>query len=331
MKKILSYLAASLLFMSLFVSTGCEDDTTDPPEVKDPPILSLSSTDLDISNAATFELSNVAPVSFTLIATAGTDLIQSLRVNGVDPVNDLVISGNVSGIASNLIGIVDESEKLGFSWDVTYTPTSTLGDQSFSFQLTDEGGLSSGEIVVTISVIEDSGTPIDTTLVGVLFNKQNSAAGTGSLDLDEGKGSGVTSDGEVPSTEAEIRDLGIDCTIDPAVESNWRRQIGGFNGTELRTVDLTQLPETFSFDGVQLKEDIQNAFDTGTSGFQSDSVDPFCNVTGTVDFTSDPLSVGDMLVVKKNDTYYLIRVDVINEDGGAGNTNDDNYELSIKH
>ena len=182
-------------------------------------------------------------------------------------------------------------------------------------------------------VILPPGTPIDMTLTGVLFNKQDPATGRGSLDLDEGKGSGVTSDGDVPKEDAEIRDMGIDCTIDPAVQSNWRRQIGGFNGTELRVLDLSAFPEGFSFDGVQTKEEIQNAFDTGTPGTQQNSVNPSCDVTQIVDYTSDYLSVDDILVIKKADTYYLVRVDVINEDGGGGspNTNTDNYELSIKY
>ena len=328
MKKILSFLAVSLLFLNLFVSTGCEEDTP-TPEVKDPPFLVLSSDKLIDNDVFTVFQSEVAPVSFTLDGTPGTDALNTITISGVDDLSQLTSTG-ISGIGSNTVLITDAGEKLGFTWDMTYTFDNAIGDHTVTFELADEGGLVD-DVSFTISVVEDPGTPIDTTLTTVfLVNQQSNMAGTGSLDLDDGKGSGVTSDGDVPKEEAEIRDMGIDCTI-PSTDFNWRKQIGGFNGTELRTVDVTQLPETFSFDGVQIKEDIQSAFDTGTPGVSSDAVDPLCNTTATVDYTSDVLSVGDLLAVKKGDTYYLIRVDEINEDGGSANTNEDYYTLSIKH
>ena len=327
MKKILSLLAASLLLMTMFVSTGCEDDPVDEPKIS--PILDLSSNDLT-GGEITFEMSDVAPVSFTLVATPGTDDLNTFNIGGVSDLGKLAVTGGSSGIGSNTV-LLSGADRSGFAWDVVYTPDATIGVQDLTFSVTDDGGLSSGDVDVRVTVIEDVfvGTPIDTTMTGILFNQQNPDPGTGSLDLDEGKGSGVSSDGEVPKEEAEIRDMGLDCSIAPA-DFNWRRQIGAFNGTEIRMVDLMMI-ENFTFDGVAIKEDIVNAFDTGVvlssdQTFDCGTGDP----TGTVEYVTPRLAEGDMFVVSNGTTYYLVRVDTIDEDGGAMNTNKDSYTLSIK-
>ncbi len=327
MKKILSLLAASLLLVTMFVSTGCEDDPLVDP-VKDAPILDLTSSDLT-GGEITFTLSTVSTVSFTLIATPGTDPLNTLRINGVSDLGKLAVTGNSSGIGSNTV-LLSGADKSGFAWDVVYTPDAVIGVEDISFSVTDESSLTSNEVSIRITIEDDPGTPIDTTLTGILFNQANPASGTGSLDLDEGKGSGVNSDGEVPRDQAEIRDMGLDCTVAPG-DMNWRRQIGSFNGTEIRQVDLTQV-ENFTFDGVAIKEDIQNAFDTGIVLGSSQVISCSTgNPTATVNHVSQRLVVGDLLVVKKSNTYYLIRVDEVNEDSGPMNTNTDNYVLSIKH
>ncbi len=323
MKKILSFLAASLLFLNLFVSTGCEDDPT-TPEVKDPPLLVLSSSDVTDGGTYTVEQSNVGPISFSLIASVGTDALSTVKISGIE-IADLVnlTSTGTTGIGSNTV-LIDASETSGFTWDMTYTFDNAIGDQTITFELADDGGLVD-DVSFTISVVPDPGTPIDAAniLTGVLFN-QAGPAGRGTLDLDEGKSAGVSSDGETTPDQAEIRDMGVDCTI-PAPGLNWRKQIGAFNGTVLRQVDMSAV-ENFTFDNVDIVEDIQNAFDTGFT-FSAGESDNCAGTTAPVEHVSGVLAVGDMFVVQKGTTYYLIRVDAVTE---TDTDNNDSYEFSIK-
>ena len=323
MKKILYYLAASLLFANLFISTGCTDDPIIDP-VKDAPLLLLGSSS-EVADGGTFtvEQSNATTLSFTLIASVGTDPLNTLKIAGISDLNDLTVTGNASGIGSNTV-LLSGADRSGFTWDVVYTLDNTIGDKTISFEVADEGGLVDG-ISFTVSVIPDPGTPIDMTLTGVLFN-QAGPAGKGTLDLDEGKSAGVTTTGDTTPDQAEIRDMGLDCTI-PAPGFNWRRQIGAFNGTELRKVDLTQV-ENFTFDNVDIVEDIQNAFDTGITFAAGEAKNCVSGANTAVQHVSSVLAVNDLLVVKKGTKYYLIRVDEVNENG---TDNNDTYVFSIKH
>ena len=332
MKKILWIFACALLMSNVFLSTGCaEDDTTDPTPTKlDPLLIITSASDVSDGGVDDVFISDVGILSIQLEGTKGTDPLKAItfRENGTKiDISRLEVAGETIGDAAILLSGTPNAE--GFTWDVNITLDAVLGSYDYTVDLEDDGGLTDN-VSFTINIIEDPvvTTPIDTTLTGVLFNAESGNAGTGSLDLDEGKGSGISTDGEVPRDQTEIRDMGLDCTI-PAPGFNWRRQIGGWNGTELRQVDLTQV-ENFTFDNVTTKEEIQNAFDTGIA-LGSDDV--FDCATGdakaTVDYVSGVLAVDDLLVAFNGTTYYLIKVDDINEDGM---TNDDDfYTFSIKH
>jgi len=130
-----------------------------------------------------------------------------------------------------------------------------------------------------------------------------SGPSNGGLDLDEG--TAVPSASEV----AEIRDLGID-TNQPA-SSNWIQQVEAVNGAELRVVNLSNLPDGFTFEGVNSKEQVQDAFNTGA-----------------VTAPSPILQAGDLLAVSSPTNLYIIKVEnVVVTDAD----NNDYYEFSIKY
>ncbi len=249
-----------------------------------------------------------------------TFLVDGVVVGNADIINyygEYAINGSTE-TANNPVTFFGAA-KDGAVMDISITPFD-IADGSFatfSFQIEDEAG----EVSVTsidVSVVDPT-TPLDMTLTGVLFN-QAGPTGTGGLNLDNGEGTGSA------DAEAEIRDLGLDCTV-PAPGLNWRRQIGTVNGADMVAVDLTQV-ENFTFDNVTNKEQIIGAYDTGIA--LSDGVSVNCatsNETAVTD-VSDELTVGDLFVVLSNGTYYLIRIDAIDE---TDSNNNDSYELSIKY
>jgi len=155
---------------------------------------------------------------------------------------------------------------------------------------------------VTFSILETStGTPLSNQFDFVLFSNA-SGPNLGGLDLDNGVA--------VPSAsaDAEIRDLGID-TNQPTA-SNWIQQVEGVNGTDLRIVNVNNLPDGFTFDGVTSKEQVTEAFNTGAPSSPTPT-----------------LQVGDLLVASSFSAIYIMRVDEVNVTDGD---NEDFYRFSIK-
>lgn len=268
--------------------------------------------------------------TITLDAIVGEAQLGTLLIteNGVDlPLSRLFISGLVSFGNPHTI---DGADKDGLSYGITITAPSRPGTYEYIFTVTDELAESDNDSF-TIEVV---GTALTGDLSGVLFNAAG-PAGKGTLDLDEGRTSGVsTSDLSLPNSttpdETEIRDLGNDCTVLPPNES-WRMQIGAFNGSVLKEVDITQI-ENFNFDNVGTVEQIVEAFNTGIELGGN-----FANACGPgdpdipVDHVSEVISVGDLFVVQSaNGTHYLIRVDEVNATGNSSNA-DDNFVMSIKY
>jgi len=118
------------------------------------------------------------------------------------------------------------------------------------------------------------------------------------------------------TSDTEIRDMGIDQSLPN--DENWRTQMGPMtsNGAEMRKVDLTQV-ENFTFDNASTIEQIVGAYDTGETLIQ--------DVGGNI--ATAVVVAGDLFVVQRGGTHYLIRVDVVTETPGDNN---DSYELSIK-
>ncbi len=301
----------------MFVTTGCDPDETGDPVVDIPPLLIITS-----SPAAVVQDQD-SIVTFTVEVTKGTQVLNTLTITE-DGINVDAARLTITGIdPANNPQLITGSDTDGLTWDIALNVHDAFDIRTYEVIVEDKAGLTDSE-TFNISV-ENPTTPIEMTLTGVLFN-QAGPAGRGSLDLDEGKSAGITSDGETTADQTEIRDMGLDCTI-PAPGLNWRRQIGAFNGTTLRQVDETQV-ENFAFDNVTTVEEITNAYDTGISFGAGESINCGNGNTTAVENVSDVLGVGDMFVVFNGTRYYLIRVDEVNETSADNN---DSYVFSIKY
>lgn len=322
MKKILSVLAGSLLLLNLFVSTGCEDDPS-LPDVKDPPILVIGSAS-DVTEGGTITVAPSTDVAVQLIGTAGTEDLETMRFdeNGGDvDLSRLSVSGGETMVGS-AIALIAAGDAAGFTWDAVFTASDVPGTYDYSVTLADAGGLTSSTNFTI--VVEDPATPLDVNLTGILFN-QAGPAGRGAIDLDSGNTTGITTaDPDTGTTpdQAELRDMGIDPTVDPAVEENWRAQVTSVNGTEVRIL-TTPSTEFVDFDSVDNKEAIANEWAA------ADILPNAEDVGGTIQDVSDPVLAGDIFLVRTMDSrIYLVRVDAVTESFGD---NEDNYTLSIKN
>jgi hypothetical protein len=269
------------------------------------------------------ELIAGTPFTVRLRMQDGDNPLQALRIEE----NGTLLSFNnlsfANGLTANNPLLIPAADQQGASYDVTITPSrSEEGIFNYSFRLTDTSNPPlSDQTDLSITYVPEPGTPLDSTLTGVLLN-QGGPAGTGGLDLDTGTSTGSQ------NTAAEIRDLGLDCTIVPGTAETWRRQIGSVNGANMVAVDPMDVSENFSFDAVDIQEMIIAAYDAGRT--LSDGTSTNCGTGATTNVTdvSDAVEVGDLFAVQANGTYYLIRIDEVNL---RANANTDNYVISIKH
>lgn len=329
MTKLLLKLSGLAFALTLLIATGCTDDPEEPIVTLGPEITLLAdagfiSTDADLLIGETF--------SVKVQADKGDNQLKALsfEVDGVQPKGtDLdnfvtkITSGGADVTPQNPLLIVGAA-KDGATWEFDLVPFGQQLNETVTYTFTvedDAGEKASVSIDITIT-----GTPLEKELEGVLFN-QAGPAGTGGLDLDDGVGTGSN------AAEAEIQDEGIDRGRPQA--SNWRRQISAVdaNGVSMREVDLSKMPENFSFANVSTQEQIKEAYDLGKTLAGTDAPCDCSDATANEEVT-DPVAVDDLFVVKKGDKYYIIRIDEINEVYIAPDTpgnNDDNYVVSIKH
>lgn len=306
----LALIAGVLLF------SACEED----PIVTNPlgPDIQLVADPGFVDGDTDVEIGSAFDVKVTIFT--GDAKLQSLEIfQGTDKLDAARFTINGGAITSNNPFLITGADKDGATYEFRINPgTEIVGDiNTYSFEVTDEAG-ETDAVDVLITTVAPPGTPIDMTLTGVLLN-QAGPAGTGGLSLDDGLGTGSL------ATEAEIRDLGIDCTI-PMGTENWRAQFGTVNGAVMVKVDATQV-ENFTFDNVDKKEAIQAAYDTGIALDDGISFSPTCVETAVTDASGD-IAVDDMFVVLRDGVYYLIRVDEVNPVGGS---NGDNIVFSIKY
>lgn len=311
MKKILWIFSSALLLSLAIFSAGCGDDgTTD----KLAPVVSLTSGPTPESVLAGDE------VTVTVSATKGTDALKSVYVyegSSKIPLADFV---SVNGVAAagnpdNIQNVAD-----AVTLEIVFKAnTTSTGDVTYSVKVEDEGGLSD-EASFTVTVEE----PLTETIQGVDINLWNQAgpAGKGAIDLDNGNSTG-TSD-----VAAELRDMGIDSLAGSG--DNWRRRIGGINGTEVRYVGNTNSSAEFAT--VASKEAIVAAFDGGDDLITASTIPTdHLNVWGNYK-VSDVVSQGDVFAVYKssNNTYYLVVINSITETTALAD-NTDHYNVSIKY
>lgn len=217
------------------------------------------------------------------------------------------------------------AEQMGTTYDLEITPTSTAeGTRSYRFELTDTQG-QTGTLLLRIT-FEPSN--LEMTITGVLLNSAG-GVGSGGIDLDTGSETGSS------DADAELQDEGVDLNL--VAEDNWRQQISSVNDAVLRVVDLSALPDGFSFATVTTQEQIIQAYDTGTTPDGDDNLSLPSDNTAGEDVTQ-PLQGGELLVVLRNNRYYLVEVvstTIVLDDPSTplpqNEANDDFYELNIKY
>lgn len=221
-----------------------------------------------------------------------------------------------TGQTSNNPILIPAGDQEGFTYEVEITPdVAAAGDLTYEFRLTDADG-EVATTTVTISFVAPT-TDLTFNMTGVFFNA--SGGGDGGLDLDNGMATTFN------SPDAEIQDEGID--LNTAGE-NWRTQLSSVNDAVLRIADLSAIGEGLTFDEVLLTSQITAAFDGGS---MPNGNDDFPDADGDVssnEVVTQPLQVGDVLVIQRADRTYLVRIDEINF---VDSSNTDNYVVSIKY
>lgn len=316
MQKFFLKFAFSAIALSVVLFSACDPDPVEDetPTNPLPPIIrfideaGFLSADAEISAGETFKVKVSADI--------GDRPLNALTINiDGDKLATDQFEINAGAITSNNPLLVTGDDKNGVTYEISITASADFDKvATYEFVIEDEEPLTDA-VSLTVTT---TGEPIDQTITGVLFN-QAGPAGTGGLNLDTGDGTGSA------DADAEIRDLGIDCTIDPATAENWRAQMGTINGAEMIKVDASQV-ENFDFDLIDTKDAITAAYASGIALEDGVSTNSSCVETAVTDVT-DVVAAGDLFIVSANSTFYLIRIDAVNAVSGA---NGDNYELSIK-
>lgn len=299
-----NFLLKSLFLAGVLVvfGTACEPD----PKEENPPFINLVNEAGFITTGATLDAGSTFSVKVS--ASADDSPLKAFAVyeDGVK-VSTSRLSVNGLPVAANPILLFD-LEKNSFIWEVDVTAHNDASLRVYEFEVAAENGKTASR---TVDITTTVGTSVDE-ITGVLLN----AAGpvnTGGLDLDAGIGTGSL------NTIAEIKDEGID--LGQPNSTNWRQQISGSNGATVKYLRPGEngLAEGFSFDDVQYKEDITDLF-----------TDNGINFTLTNDesvLKSNVVSEGDIFVVERSNTYYLLSVVSIEI---TADDNADNYVFDIK-
>ncbi len=320
MKKIILLFFAFGFVLSLLTSCG-EDDPILGDPIETPPSIILATGDDFVSKAENINVGDAFRVKLQLFTgTRDLSVLRFFENGSLIPASRLEITGLT---ANNPLLIVGDAKK-GVTYEVKINPDPTVNTErviSYAFEVEDEAKKTTVVSVDITTIIPF--TAIEKTLMGVLLN-QAGPSGTGGLDLDTGESVGSR------DTRADIKDQGIN--LDRPATDNWRRQIAGANGAEVRKVNLSDLAENLTFSNVQFQEQILDAF---TKGKELEGVDIFRNSRGDKIATDDdgnekvsqPIVVGDIFAVKRDNKHYLIECVKVNN---TTNNNNDSYEFNIK-
>ncbi len=294
----------ALLVVVLLINACTEDDPVIP--VIEGPEINLNSGPGLVTSSDT--VLNGETFSVQLAAVQGDVAMNDLRIQedgSAIPFDRISVEG--SPASANPILLVN-SDRESFTFDIEITTSDEAKTAEYTFLVMDENN-ESATATVTVTTL---GTAVDT-LMGVLLNAAG-PQGTGGLDLDEGIGTGST------DTIAEIKDEGID--LDLPLDQNWKRQISGTNGAIVKYLSPGEngLSESFAFENISTKEVIRELFD-------GNGID-FTQVNQDSELVSDPVTVGDVFVVQREEKHYLIRIAEITE---TVDDNNDSYLIDIKH
>lgn len=313
MKKLFFLFALTGLTALTLTNSGCNPDE---PVVVGPSLdlLAQSPDGATTYFTADFTINDTATyVPFGLSAEKGSGDLKTLTImeDGVNvPVERLIMkdlrTGNSLTVNNPMLLLGDLVN--GFEIEVLLDVHDEFATHNYTFEVADVNDKTASQSIAITA--EFGGTPLDMTLTGVLLN-QAGPAGQGGLDLDDGSSTGT----QPSDTNAEIKDNGIDLSLPN--DQNWLRQISPMNGSEMR-VPGAGFPSDFDFANVATKEEIQAFFDDG---------DPLpTEVNGTP--ASNPVEVGDIFFVKRDDRYYLLEVTDVTV---TPSDNSDSYTFNIKY
>lgn len=315
MKKILSIFSSALLLSLAIFSTGCGEDD---PIVNDlSPIVAVTAGPTPanvVAGAGTF-------VTVTVQATKGTQALKAVTVYEGSTklsIDDFKVDGVLASGNPTLI----TSPTDAMEWEISVKVNAAAGEATYSVKVEDAGGLSDeASFNVTVE------TALSATIGDATINLWNQAgpAGRGAIDLDNGASTG-TKTGDY--LLAELRDMGIDSLAGSG--DNWRRRIGGINGTEVKYAGNVGTGVDFS--AVASKEAIAAIF-TNATVLNTASTITTGNIAVWGNFkVSDKVNQGDVFAVYKSSTstYYLVVVNSITETTALGD-NEDKYNVTIKY
>lgn len=272
-----------------------------------PPTLSL------VNTAGMFEVDPGTVVAVKVTAEAGSRRLNTITVweDGVAMTDLSRIDFMGSAFTENPLTLA-ELEKDGFAeGEVIIRTVNAEEMHTYSIIVEDEGANAASVDIDINTVIP--GTPIAMSIEGVLFNA-GGPAGTGGINLLDGSSTGSN------AAAAQLHDEGIDTNL--AADVNWKKRISGeSNGSVVKLVDTSVLPEGFSFATVTTTEEIQGAHDNGNV---------FTNTNIDGELISWEVEVGDMYTVENGTDLFLIEIVEVNIKPDMGD-NSDNYKINIKY
>lgn len=249
--------------------------------------------------------------------TSGDDSIRTLEIleNGVLLDADQITFVSPQFTAMNPLVLLPD-EQVSSRFDIRIRPVDAVDiSRTYTFRSTDANGVV-GETSVDI-FFEAPVSDLTRDTTGVFFNA--SGGGGGGLDLDNGTTTTFN------NAAAEIQDEGIDLN---SAGENWRTQVSSANDAVLRIADLSGLGDGVTFDDVLLTSQISQVFDSGSTPDGNDNFPDADGDTSANEIVTQPLAEGDVLVVRRGDRTYLVRIDTITFVDGS---NDDSYSVSIKY
>lgn len=283
------------------------------------PTVELVAGDGRVSEDAT--ITGRTPVlNFRVNAARTADDLASISIleDGVLlPADQITVNGGNVDAENPLRVAVGEEAAASYDFDVR-PAVSESGTRTYTIRATDISGVSTDQ-QVTITFDVPPGTPLSFTMMGAFFNA--SGGMLGGLDLDSGNAVAFN------SMSAEIEDEGINLNAAVGTE-NWRGQVSATNDAVLRIANLSVLGENITFDDVTAVEDIEAVFEQGTTPAGSDDFPDADGDTSDTETVTEQLNDGDVLVVRRGDRTYLVRIDAVNFVAGS---NDDGYTVSIKY
>lgn len=286
MKNKFMHLFGFLLLAGTLVFTSCtKDDDTDPST----PSVSFGTGAGFIFEDATIPVNSSFTVN--IIATKGSADLKEVAVykdNVLLGVADIKFDGVDATTNPQSVATFDAE---ALNWEIEVAGVDHASTHTYRFTVAGTDGLTNS-VSVTITTVEQV-----TTFMGMFWNF--SGPNQGGFDLK------AAVPGTVPgaSTDADIRDRGIDATGNP---NNWIQEIEPRNGASLR-----KAPAAVVFADVTSKEEIKAFFEAGGADLTS----------------SSKIAVGDLYIVKTGDLHVLIHFAQVNP---TLNNNEDNYVIDIK-